>query len=748
LKLTIHRQRRATEKMAFLEACSFSAQIAQFHKTARYLIFIGTANEYSPVELLNLLEHPALPGMSEIAEQWVPAIWLDGACRRPGSNLRNTQLQGLTMKIVLHPSRTIISIACTGAALVLIAAGVLLMGGVDYTTPPSGHFVSPLAQNINWGPTKSIRTFFPAGANLQWLAGVSGYTDSVGGAGTAAVHPGASLVQMGTMKCQDCHEAGLSAGTFASNLVNSPMGISGKDPYKDLEVQAAFDSNYLYVKVAWQTQKARPGITHQSWQLRGGTWYNNAKYKTSEKNQASQLGADEFWSLEDRLGIQLAPVSRGDSIKAFGNAGMSFTEGGCFIACHSSMREMPKQPTKAQVQADPWLGPGGLNVSDLRHYLLHTRGVNTYAEATADGNWQTAPNGYDKTRQAADLNSGIFIDLLQYRAARSAAMYGASNDAILEYRHSGIAGTNQGDNYWFDQNPGTAQPANVDELWYDASDHQWKDAAGSAINVSGYRWMYDSLITGFWALPADAVNPVTREYESDWTLKFPLIARGPDRNAVPFDAAKVQENERLPRPVLREGTGIRGAVNAFSQWDSTSNKWTVTIRRPLNKAGKCDHGDFGAYCSDHDIRLEDLQSGGQGITIGFAVFDDHEEVRYHHVSFAYHLGSNPNADIIASDNTLTGIEWSNEPKTPSLDQNYPNPFTGKTQIGYTLPEGKNVSLEIFDMYGHAVKTLVSGYKRAGVHTVTWDARNLSKGVYFYRIRTDDFKRTKTALVIE
>ena len=652
------------------------------------------------------------------------------------------------MKIGLQPSKTIIYIACVGIAIVLTAAGVLLTGGVDYTTPAPGHFVSPLAQNINWGPTKNIRTFFPAEANLQWLGGVSGYTDSVGGAGTTAIHLGASFVQNGTMKCQDCHEANLNAGTFANNLVNSPKGISGKNPYKDLEIQAAFDSNYLYVKVAWQTQNPRPGISHQSFQLRGGTWFNDAKYKTSEKNQISQLGANEFWSLEDRLGIQLAPKNLGDNIKAFGNEGMSFTQGGCFIACHSSMREMTNEPTSAQVQADPWLGPSGLNVTDVRHYLLHTRAVNTFADATANGNWQTITSGYNKTQQSADMNDGKFIDLIQYRAARSAAMYGASNDAILEYRHSGTANTNQGDNFWFDQNPNTAQPANVNELWYDGSDHQWKDAANSIINVSGYRWMYDSLITGFWALPASAVNATTREYEYDWTLKFPLIARGPDRNAVPFNAAKVQENERLPRPVLRAGTGIRGAVNAFSQWDSTSNKWTVTIRRPLNKTGKCDHGNFGTYCSDHDIRLADLQSGGQVITIGFAIFDDQEEVRYHHVSFAYHLGSGSGADIVAFDNTLTGIKWAKERKTPFLEQNYPNPFSRETQIMFTLPEGENVKLEIYDMHGHAVKTLVREYRTAGTHIVKWDARNLSKGMYFYQIQTGDFKQTKVALVIK
>lgn len=652
------------------------------------------------------------------------------------------------MKKKLHLSKPIIYTACAGIAVVFISAGVLLTGGgVDWTNPPAGHFVSTLASNINWGPTKNIRAFFPAEANLQWLSSVSGYTDSVGGSGTTFIHPGASSVQNGTGNCRGCHETNLNAGTFATNLVNSPKGIAGKDPYKDLEIQAAFDSSYLYIKTSWQTQNPRPGISHQSFQFRGGTWYNNAKYKSSEKDEVSELSAYEFWSLEDRLGIQLAPKTIGDSIKAFGNAGMSFTQGGCFIACHSSMREMSKEPTSSQVQADPWLGTAGLNSTDVRHYLLHTRGVNAFADADSAGNWPS--NGYNQTQQTADFNSGKFIDLIQYRAARSGPMYNCTNDAILDYRHSGKANTNGGDNTYFDQNPVTAQPANWDSLWYDTSTHEWKNPQGTAINVSGYDWMYDSTITGFWALPDNAVNPTTREYEYDWTLKFPLITRGPDRNAVPLDINKIQENERVPRAILRKGSGIRGAANAFSQWDSTTSRWTVIIRRPLNKTAKCDHGSFGTYCSDHDIRLADLQSGGQGITIGFAVFDNYEETRYHQVSFTYLMSASTSADIVATDNTLTtGIAWFDDQKSPLLEQNYPNPFNKTTQIKYTLPEGENVRLEIYDIHGRVVKTLVNEYKSAGIHTIKWDASNLSKGVYFYQIQAGKFKQAKSALVIE
>jgi len=653
------------------------------------------------------------------------------------------------MKKKLHLSKKAIYLLTAIVSFFFISAGLkLITGGVDYTTPAAGHFVSPLSSSINWGPIKNIRAFFPAQANLQWLSGVAGYTDPVGGSGTMAAHPGASSVQFGTGDCRSCHESNLNNGTFAANLVNGPKGIVGKDPYKDLEIQAAFDSNYLYVKVAWESQNSRPGVTHQIYQYRGGTWYGDTKNKTSAINEVSQLTANQFFSYEDRLALQIAPTTLGENIKAFGNAGMNFTQGGCFVACHSSMREMTKEPTSTEIQADPWLGAAGLNVSDLRHYLLHTRGVNAFADADATGNWQTTVSGYNQAQQTADMNNGKFIDLIQYRAARSAAMYGNSNDIILEYRNSGIANTNKGDNYWFNQNPAAAQPANVNQLWYDVSDHQWKDSASTIVNVGDYRWMYDSLITGFNALPADALDTTLREMKYNWTVKFPLITRGPDRNAVPLDMSKINEGDFLPKQPLREGTGIRGAVDAFSEWDSTSNKWTVIIRRPLNKTGKCDHGNFGTYCSDHDLRLEDLQSGGQGITIGMGIFDWYASNRYHYVTFPYHLQASATADIIAVDNSLTGIEWVNDKKSSLLEQNYPNPFTKTTQIKYTLTESNDVKLEIYDVYGRVVKTLVNKYQSAGIHTVTWDAQNLSKGVYFYQIQSGKFKQSKRALVIK
>lgn len=70
-------------------------------------------------------------------------------------------------------------------------------------------------------------------------------------------------------------------------------------------------------------------------------------------------------------------------------------------------------------------------------------------------------------------------------------------------------------------------------------------------------------------------------------------------------------------------------------------------------------------------------------------------------------------------------------------KNYPNPFNPTTTISYTLKEGTNVRLTVYDRLGREVKTLIDENQNAGTHTVTFDGGSLPSGIYFYRIKTND-----------
>ena len=74
--------------------------------------------------------------------------------------------------------------------------------------------------------------------------------------------------------------------------------------------------------------------------------------------------------------------------------------------------------------------------------------------------------------------------------------------------------------------------------------------------------------------------------------------------------------------------------------------------------------------------------------------------------------------------------------TPSkfnMSQNYPNPFNPVTKIDFQISENSTVSLKIFDLTGREVQTLANGNFNAGYHTVQFDGKNLSSGIYIYKI---------------
>ncbi len=88
------------------------------------------------------------------------------------------------------------------------------------------------------------------------------------------------------------------------------------------------------------------------------------------------------------------------------------------------------------------------------------------------------------------------------------------------------------------------------------------------------------------------------------------------------------------------------------------------------------------------------------------------------------------------------INHADLPKSFELQQNYPNPFNPTTSIGFSLAETGNVRLEIYNMLGQRVRTLMNRPMIAGHHEVTWDAkddlgRTVAAGVYFYRLKTQD-----------
>jgi hypothetical protein len=99
-------------------------------------------------------------------------------------------------------------------------------------------------------------------------------------------------------------------------------------------------------------------------------------------------------------------------------------------------------------------------------------------------------------------------------------------------------------------------------------------------------------------------------------------------------------------------------------------------------------------------------------------------------------GSSSGLDIIVLKySTTTGIRNNSNliPKENKLFQNYPNPFNATTKIEFAIKENGAVQLVVFDILGRKIYSLVDNYRSAGKYETTFDASNLSSGIYFYRL---------------
>ena len=88
------------------------------------------------------------------------------------------------------------------------------------------------------------------------------------------------------------------------------------------------------------------------------------------------------------------------------------------------------------------------------------------------------------------------------------------------------------------------------------------------------------------------------------------------------------------------------------------------------------------------------------------------------------------------------------PQTFSLEQNFPNPFNPSTSIQYAVSSRQLVTLKVYDLLGNEIATLVNENKPAGNYEVSFDAKNLSSGTYFYKLQAGSFVETKKMMMIK
>lgn len=404
-------------------------------------------------------------------------------------------------------------IAVARRAGTMILVGLVTMLGM--IAGPSARYLGPAAAQMqpviesaalftfpgDWSaiPDSTVTLFFPGQASWQFV--------------TSSDHPGGEAVAAGTT-CRTCHAGQERA--LGERLVKhprlEPAPVAGKRGSLDVSVRAAFDAEYLYLRFEWQA--AQPGASHTLWRYDGTRWVAWG----GPLPDAARAGIPP--SYEERLAVMFTERN----VPAADGAKTGFNQAGCFIACHNSLRNMPRDVRGAPVQGHPYFGTGGMNASDMRHYLLLTR---TGVDET--GGWDKVKTRQEIERLKAE---GSFLDLWQWRAYRSNPVGYAGDDYILEYRLA------------------------------DGGRSPFTTPAQPSV-------MYDQAKTGFRAVPESRFGELLP--------RLPLIA---GLNAVPLDpAVRFTAGDILPQNVLRAPDGSSADVLANGAW--RNGRWVVELRRKL-----------------------------------------------------------------------------------------------------------------------------------------------------------------------
>jgi hypothetical protein len=495
---------------------------------------------------------------------------------------------------------------------------------VDPVGPVQVSFGDEGLDALNWGPDLEVTAFFPGHANWQWLTDVNGYSHDARAHEVGNSHFGESGVNAGlscgSVGCHSAAEAGRTPADLGERLVDLKKGDYEKPGHKIATVNAAYDSEFFYLRVEYESNTISPSLTHQMFRYEAGAGFvgNVGQPRDFEADRINDddLVGNQFYNYEDRIAVMHNPTAQGGDVGHA--AGVNFNNQGCFIACHSSMRNQPEQVLK---DGDNFDGLPFAAESDIRHYLLATRDLD--GANAVSGFWNEMADGYDRTAYRGD---GTFLDLWQGRVARSMPMGHASNDYVIDYRLSGVDGTNN----WFD--------------------NRFSDNPGESGADGWPRWIYDPRVTGYWAIHEDEIHDMheagegplrTVEYENvmsgevfprngvefeelfdkiggEWVLIADVQVKDGDTVPAGTPAGEIfQEGDLIPRRALRAASGARAGVETYWKWDEGTT--TVVFKRHLE----------ARHDSDKTIDLN------TGHTMAIALFDDNVSNRSHYVSLPF-----------------------------------------------------------------------------------------------------------------
>ena len=148
---------------------------------------------------------------------------------------------------------------------------------------------------------------------------------------------------------------------------------------------------------------------------------------------------------------------------------------------------------------------------------------------------------------------------------------------------------------------------------------------------------------------------------------------------------------------------------------------------------------------------------GSFTTIELSLIDPHYEIgqtvyyRISAIDYAGNRGEYSQTLIVTTSLNVNGTGL--VPDVYALHQNYPNPFNPTTQIRYDLPEESYVNINIYDLMGRKIKSLINTHQDPGYRIIQWNATNdlgqaVSAGMYIYTIQAGQFRQTRKMVLLK
>jgi len=264
------------------------------------------------------------------------------------------------------------------------------------------------------------------------------------------------------------------------------------------------------------------------------------------------------------------------------------------------------------------------------------------------------------------------------------------------------------------------------------------------------QWLTDLQLNNSGYPVTDTINhPFTQPMMSTKTLAFfDMTVNGQKPDAFKYmNRANLYGVDNYQDPTLNPGFVIEPTnktdFTTFIQgrWSTSANQdWAYNLQDDLN--GVWPMGESLSYTN------ATLKALGMG---GFPLGDLFHWFAAKYTSWKAQAPAEYatiNGWLTNGINTAVQQTQSTEPANYVLSQNFPNPFNPTTMINYSVPQKSHVTLKVYNLLGEEVATLFDGERQAGSYSATFDATNLSTGVYFYRLQSGNVSMTKKLVLVK